>query len=47
MKKKNIKVKKGNGDIAITMENNLNANNKQINHQPIRNENESRFSIKI
>ncbi len=33
MKKKNIKVKKGNGDISITIENNLNANNKQINHQ--------------
>ena len=36
MKKKNIKVKKGNGDISITIENNLNANNKQINHQPIK-----------
>jgi hypothetical protein len=34
MKKKNIKVKKGKGDISITIENNLNANNKQINHQP-------------
>ena len=36
--KKNIKVKKGkgNGDISITIENNLNANNKQINHQPIK-----------
>jgi len=34
MKKKNIKVKKGNGetDISITIENNLNANNKQINN---------------
>jgi hypothetical protein len=32
--KKNIKVKKGKGDISITIENNLNANNKQINHQP-------------
>ena len=33
--KKNIKVKKNNGkgDISITIENNLNANNKQINHQ--------------
>jgi hypothetical protein len=36
MKKKNIKVKKGNGDISITIENNLNANNKQINHQQIK-----------
>ena len=36
MKKKNIKVKKGNGDISITIENNLNANNKQINHQSIK-----------
>jgi hypothetical protein len=36
MKKKNIKVKKGKGDISITIENNLNANNKQINHQPIK-----------
>ena len=36
MKKKNIKIKKGNGDISITIENNLNANNKQINHQPIK-----------
>ena len=38
MKKKNIKVKKGNSDtdISITSENNLNANNKQINHQPIK-----------
>jgi len=38
MKKKNIKVKKGNSDtdISITIENNLNANNKQINHQPIK-----------
>ena len=37
MKKKNIKVKKGNGNISITIENNLNANNKQINnnHEPI------------
>jgi hypothetical protein len=34
--KKNIKVKKGKGDISITIENNLNANNKQINHQPIK-----------
>ena len=34
--KKNIKVKKNNGDISITIENNLNANNKQINHQPIK-----------
>jgi hypothetical protein len=35
--KKNIKVKKGKGDISITIENNLNANNKQINnnHEPI------------
>ena len=32
MKKKNMKVKKGNGDISITIENNLNANNKQINN---------------
>ena len=34
MKKKNIKVKKGNSDtdISITIENNLNANNKQINN---------------
>ena len=30
--KKNIKVKKDNNDISITIENNLNANNKQINH---------------
>lgn len=36
MTKKNIKVKKNNGDISITIENNLNANNKQINHQPIK-----------
>jgi hypothetical protein len=36
MTKKNIKVKKGKGDISITIENNLNANNKQINHQPIK-----------
>jgi hypothetical protein len=34
--KKNIKVKKGNVDISITIENNLNANNKQINHNPIK-----------
>jgi hypothetical protein len=34
--KKNIKVKKDNNDISITIENNLNANNKQINHQPIK-----------
>jgi thiol-disulfide isomerase/thioredoxin len=34
--KKNIKVKKNKGDISITIENNLNANNKQINHQPIK-----------
>ena len=33
--KKNIKVKKGNGDISITIENNLNANNKQINNVPV------------
>jgi len=44
--KKNIKVKKGNGkngvfidpkgsNISITIENNLNANNKQINHEAI------------
>lgn len=35
--KKNIKVKKDKGDISITIENNLNANNKQINnnHEPI------------
>lgn len=33
MNKKNIKVKKGKSDISITIENNLNANNKQINHQ--------------
>jgi len=32
MSKKNIKVKKGKGDISITIENNLNANNKQINN---------------
>jgi len=32
MSKKNVKVKKGNGDISITIENNLNANNKQINN---------------
>jgi hypothetical protein len=36
MKKKNIKVKKDNHDISITIENNLNANNKQINHDPIK-----------
>lgn len=36
MNKKNIKVKKGKGDISITIENNLNANNKQINHQIIK-----------
>jgi hypothetical protein len=36
MTKKNIKVKKGKGDISITIENNLNANNKQINHNPIK-----------
>jgi hypothetical protein len=36
MPKKNIKVKKDNHDISITIENNLNANNKQINHQPIK-----------
>lgn len=36
MNKKNIKVKKSKGDISITIENNLNANNKQINHQPIK-----------
>jgi hypothetical protein len=36
MTKKNIKVKKNKGDISITIENNLNANNKQINHQPIK-----------
>jgi hypothetical protein len=36
MTKKNIKVKKGKGDISITIENNLNANNKQINHQAIK-----------
>lgn len=36
MNKKNIKVKKGKSDISITIENNLNANNKQINHQPIK-----------
>jgi hypothetical protein len=36
MPKKNIKVKKDNHDIAITIENNLNANNKQINHDPIK-----------
>jgi hypothetical protein len=33
--KKNIKVKKDNNDISITIENNLNANNKQINNVPI------------
>jgi hypothetical protein len=36
MTKKNIKVKKDNHDISITIENNLNANNKQINHDPIK-----------
>jgi hypothetical protein len=36
MPKKNIKVKKDNHDISITIENNLNANNKQINHDPIK-----------
>ena len=37
MNKKDIKVKKSNGsNISITIENNLNANNKQINHEPKR-----------
>jgi hypothetical protein len=37
MTKKNIKIKKNKGsNISITIENNLNANNKQINHQPIK-----------
>jgi len=34
MNKKNLKVKDG-SNISITIKNNLNANNKQINHQPI------------
>jgi hypothetical protein len=36
MTKQNIKVKKDNNDISITIENNLNANTKQINHNPIK-----------
>ena len=37
MNKKDIKVKKSNGsNISITIENNLNANNKQINNAPKR-----------
>ena len=37
MNKKDIKVKKSNGsNISITIENNLNANNKQINNEPKR-----------
>jgi len=36
MNKKNVKVKNKDSNISITIENNLNANNKQINHQPIK-----------
>ena len=35
MPKKTIQVKKDNNDISITIENNLNTNNKQIIHSPI------------